>query len=208
MKNVLNLDLIAPDLHEQAQEGYENGEANCLFLAPNDYWLTIIADNIWHLLERGIYEPGLLEAFTSCRVNHANWSVPALEFLFNLADPDNLQAAGDELPDGHELVIYRGVAGKGCRRRCRGFSWTLSLDQACWFANRSGAVFCLGSRGVVAATVQRDEILAFVDDRSEQEVIVRPTHYRRLKLPDGEIERRANAVSGKIQATNTKAAAI
>jgi hypothetical protein len=37
---------------------------------------------------------------------------------------------------GETFTVYRGVAGLGRQCRVSGFSWTLDLPRACWFAVR------------------------------------------------------------------------
>jgi uncharacterized protein len=75
------------------------------------------------------------------------------------------------------LSVYRGVAGK---RHRRGLSWTLSLDRARWFARRYGHWF--GNPLVYEATVDARDVLAFIVDRNEQQVVVHPDKLRGFRL--------------------------
>jgi hypothetical protein len=126
-------------------------------------------------------------AFIGCRVNHREWPEETLDFLFGIADCPKLRAAGDPLPDPGPLLLYRGVAGTGKARRLRGYSWTGSLDIACWFATRLD----LPSPAVFTASIQAEEVLAYHDGRSEQEFICRPKRVTRMKMGLDEISERA-----------------
>jgi hypothetical protein len=75
------------------------------------------------------------------------------------------------------LSAYRGVAGK---RHRRGLSWTLSIDRARWFARRYGHWF--GNPLVYEATVDASDVLAYIVDRNEQQMVVNPDKLRRFRL--------------------------
>jgi len=74
------------------------------------------------------------------------------------------------------LTIYRGlsaktksVAGKFIRN---GFSWTLNQEKAAWFARRFDGYY--GKPFVAEAKIQKDDIIAYLTDRSEDEILVLP----------------------------------
>jgi hypothetical protein len=113
----------------------------------------------------------LLQAFTGCRVNNAYWLLIMLELVFDQADKDRLRAAGDPLPGPGPFTLYRGVAGRGSKRRVRGMSWTGSIERARWFATRWRERF--GNPGVYQAIVFEADVLAYVNHRQEDEYIVR-----------------------------------
>jgi hypothetical protein len=67
----------------------------------------------------------------------------------------------NNLPD--ELTIYRGCRTKGGVKAC---SWTLSKEQAKWFANRftqNGYVFM--------AKIKKQDVIAYKGDRNEKEIV-------------------------------------
>jgi hypothetical protein len=74
----------------------------------------------------------------------------------------------DDLPDSKTFTIHRGAQED---LNEDGLSWTLDLERAQWFSNRFGH-----DEGgiVITRTVQRREIIAYINDRSEQEVVVMP----------------------------------
>lgn len=67
------------------------------------------------------------------------------------------------------LTIYRGEASMSTSYK-EAFSWTLDKDVARWFANR----FNSGKAVVYKANVKKEDILEYLDDRNEAEVLVFP----------------------------------
>jgi hypothetical protein len=187
----LDLRLIDATRREDVRKAFVDGDANGFLNLDNTAALALVIYNVIPLRRRGIYEAVLFNAFVNTRVNHQNFQISRLEHLFALVDREKFLAAGDPLPDGETFVVYRGVAGVGKKRRIStGYSWTLRLMQACWFANRGRPE---PDPAVYTATVSRSEILAFYNGRNEQEVICRPlpTNIRRLPLTLEEIEAKA-----------------
>lgn len=109
-----------------------------LMTTSNEYGLNLVVKNYEVLKERGIYEEALLHAFKMTRTNWAHWSINDLRLFFGAADIDRLRALGDPLPARRHLTLYRGVAGKGAKRKEAGLSWTRSKHVAAWFACRFG----------------------------------------------------------------------
>jgi hypothetical protein len=122
------------------------------------------------LKEHGLYETSLLEAYAGCKTNWRSAPLAALDALFQYADRDRLRAAGDPLPTPLPAVVYRGVGGTGRARRIRGVSWTGSLACACWFATRVP----LPDPAVYQITLPPSSVLAYVNDRHEDEYLVEP----------------------------------
>lgn len=168
----LNLSTFPIENHEQAREAFDEGDAlGFIFSAERSLELDAVLHNARSLKERGIFESALLNAYTGCRVNTRLWPMSVLEFLFNQADREKLLAAGDPLPAGESFTVYRGVAGQGPSRRVRSYSWTLDFARAEWFACRFDY---LPNPTVYQANIRREEVLAFINDQQEQEVICRP----------------------------------
>jgi hypothetical protein len=146
---------------------------------------------------RGIYEECLYFAFTQAKSNHSDWPEKVLDWLFRLADPPRLRAAGEALPGPGPFRVYRGVAGMGRARRLRGYSWTGSLDVACWFATRRR----LQSPAILTAVVGEEEVLAYHDGRDEQEFICRPIRPSRHPIRAPEMEERTHRHEALIRAS-------
>ena len=63
------------------------------------------------------------------------------------------------------ITIYRGVGDSNFKN---GISWTLDKDKAIWFSNR----FNYEDRHVYKATIHKEDILAYIDERNEKEIII------------------------------------
>jgi hypothetical protein len=126
------------------------------------------------LLDLGLYEAALLLGLTMSQLNNANWNQQSLSWLVSLADRARLRAAGDPLPGPGPFTVYRGVAGPGPARRVRGLSWTLSLPIAAWFARRASNTFQLDDPAVYRLTVEDGRVLAYDNNRREEEILVLP----------------------------------
>ena len=189
MQTRLDLKTIHPLLVDQAAQAFEEGDAGRFLFGCGcrDNELALVADNMMHLRQRGIYEQCLLFAFTDAKRNFHRWPTCILQILFNRADTQKLRAAGDTIPDQACFQIYRGIAGRRDRRP-RGYAWTLSRDVACWYASR----FSLANPCVISAEVSNEDVLAYVNDRDEQEVVCRPRKCQKMKLMLAEIEEGAH----------------
>jgi hypothetical protein len=89
----------------------------------------------------------------------------------------------ENLPPQHceTMVLYRGVSTAG---RVKGFSWTKSLDIACWFALRKRK-----PNPAVYRTIT-SEILSKIDG-SEDEFLIKPGIVRRMRISVEEMKRLA-----------------
>ena len=87
-----------------------------------------------------------------------------------------------------KLTIFRGFSSPEGER---GFSWTLSKRKARWFANYS----CGGRRAllaqsagtlptVVVATCWKRDVIAYIEERREQEIIILPQNVMPFAGPD------------------------
>jgi len=78
-----------------------------------------------------------------------------------------------------EVTVYRGAAEKTVASIGKDMSWTLSREVALEFAEQHGRRLA-GQRQLWHGIVKREDILAYLGDRDEEEVIVRPSRMRRL----------------------------
>jgi hypothetical protein len=146
-----------------------------------DTKLPFVFDNILPLKLHEFYEEALLHAYTRCRTNFASWPTSVLRWMFGLANRRRLVTAGDMWPGPGPYKVYRGVSGRGRKRRVRGFSWTLSFDKARWFATRYG----LEKPMIYEAEINEQHVLAYYNKRGEQEFlcdIPRGLKLRRLDI--------------------------
>jgi hypothetical protein len=170
-----------PDwLIERAEDAAARGDPEeILMLLDNTRELVFVADNMAWLHTLGKYEVCLAEAFIDTRTNYAHWTLAALKRLFAIADRDRLRAAGDPLPPGETFTLYRGVAGAGKMRRPSGPSWTADMERAKWFALRVPNLQC---RAVYTATVRREDVLFYSNEREEKEYVCFVPRPKRLKI--------------------------
>ncbi len=178
-------------IERYAIEDWNKGNIEGVFCyMPNTYYLNFVYYNIIRLHAIGKYEEALLIAYTGTRTNWAHWPINDIKYLFDLADPDKLCAAGDPIPDQDIFKLYRGVSGKGPKRRVNGYSWTDSLDSAIWFAKRFERFGC-ENPAVFEIIVSREHILAAMNERNEHEYLLKlplPKKPKRLSINLGEYE--------------------
>jgi hypothetical protein len=168
---MLWLDPIPEGLRARATKSFEEGDAlGFLCKATNEKGLDLVWWNRVAMIKRGIFEAALLVAFCGTRTNNHGWPEVSLKTMFDLADRTRLRAAGGPLPGPGPFTLYRGVAGRGRARRVRSFSWTSDFERAAWFARRFAPLF--HDPAVYRATVYEDDVLAYANERNEQEFIV------------------------------------
>ena len=171
--NLFFLETVDYRFHSEIQKGFEIGDVGKVFCCmPSDFCLWFLFMNRKAFIERGVYEEGLVCAYTAAKVNNCEVPLSFLKSLFDDCDKDRLLKAGDPLPEGDQFVIYRGVCGVGRKRRARSYSWTLDYDRAKWFSERFSF---LPNPAVYMATVKRKSILCFIQSRNESEVITLPS---------------------------------
>jgi hypothetical protein len=117
---------------------------------PKLYWellgsIWVDSENIWQNQDRWKF---LIE--TGPKKNR--------EYFMSEEDRETFK----NLPE--TLTVYRGYTP---RKNKAGFSYTLSKDKAIWFANRFGK-----NGKVIERTVNKKDIFAYKNDRSEQEIII------------------------------------
>lgn len=166
-----DMDPIPSDLRQDAREALSRGDTRrFLSYASSDAGLYLVWANCRLLRRLEVYEPALLEAYVSPRINWWGWKLRDLRWLFRQADRTKLFAAGEPLPGSGPYVLYRGVAGSRHQKRLRGYSWTSSLDMAASFAERSGVY--VQDPQVYQIKVSEQDVLAYTNLRQEQEFIV------------------------------------
>jgi hypothetical protein len=162
---------IDPMLEHLALEVLDGGDwRRLLVLMDNTQYLPFVNDCHVHLQRLGMYEEALLEALIGTRTNHSWLPLKRIHWLMGIADREKLAEAGDPLPNGQSYVLYRGISGAPQKRRPLGVNWTSDFKTAEWFAMRF-TEFGLGNPAVVKATIKREWIYAYTDDRDEREFI-------------------------------------
>ena len=137
-----------------------------------------------HLTQRE-YERALRAAWTGVEKPSRTFGRNT-PMLFKDCVPARMSSKGyAKLPES--ITVYRGVSGKG---KPRGYSWTTDIRVATFFATRFE---CFGEARLYQATVAKSDVVMFVSDRSEAEVVVVPENVKSMKrIPLGEVERAAS----------------
>jgi len=178
--SVLNLSTVPRFLWDKACKCLNDGDVIGLMCTmDNENYLRFIAQNYEALIERGIYEAALFDAWTGCRTNWHRYSNSDIQCLFIFANREKMLSLGYPLPGDGPYTIYRGIAGRGSARRIRGRSWTADFEKAKWFAKRFGH---LENPAVFQATVDKPCIYAYTNEREEQEFIIDPVGIKPKKV--------------------------
>ena len=144
--------------------------------------LDFVIEHVHELRACQLFEQGLLCAWVDAKTNIRNWTRGFTRGIFSLCDRDRLLAAGQPLPGLGPFTIYRGVAGKGAARRKRGISWTSSIARARWFAAWYVDRYKLSDPSVYRTVVEKKQVLAYSDDRKEEEFLVLLPSNHRIEL--------------------------
>lgn len=136
------------------------------------------------LRDFGMFEKALLYAYQCNSVNNHN-NYDALSRLLEAADPEKLRAAGQPAPGPGPFTLYRGVAGRGCARHVRGFSWTGSLG----VAGSQAEILGLPDPAVFRAVVPDSCVLAYVLGEEDEYLVRLPTSARPKRVPESENSR-------------------
>lgn len=152
---------------KECRDAFINGDASSCFLGESGgTYVPFLLENAYRMKQRGIYEPALACAYKCSSLGFRGCPKDYINFLFALADMDNLRKAGDPIPSGESFTLFRGVSGP--KKYHRTFpSWTSDYWTAAWFAVR----FNEKNPTIYQAEVTREDIL-FYDDRSEKDFVV------------------------------------
>ncbi len=138
--------------------------------------LHVFFDNMWELSDKQYWEGLSCAYLSSDDLYSARHMVkllfsdkrPGREYLMT---PDDLKVY-KSLPE--KVTIYRGMTQAEARKKEYGISWTLTKERAEFFAytyirNHRTRKW---KKTVVEMQVDRDRIIAYFNERKEQEVIV------------------------------------
>lgn len=148
-------------LHERPYriEAFEEIESR---LTNKEYWellgdIWTDTENYWQAADKWH------ELFSSKRAQR--------KYLMSAEERNHLLS----LPNS--VTVHRGFSVNGAEKS---LSWTTSLEKASWFATR---LTMDGERPRIATTtVDRDQIIAYKNERGEDEVIILPENLRDLKI--------------------------
>jgi hypothetical protein len=150
------------------KEKLKEDGARCLFFLGSHEYMCFIVDNFWEIHKMPIYTGLLIEAYVGEKTNAHHISNDLLDMLFDSIDREKARSLYP-IPKHLPQKIYRGVSGNGRARRIRGYSWTADIEKAKWFAERLSKF--LTSPAVLEVNTSDVDIIAYVNDRKEQEYI-------------------------------------
>jgi hypothetical protein len=167
---------IPPSLLPQARAAFKANDWDRFFGSTDSDWsLWLLGMNHQAIRNKGEYEHALLVAWVNQKVTRVilngeplNWT-PYMKRYLASCDRSKLVQAGDPLPEGEPLTVYRGLPNSNSD--VRGVSWTLDIEVARRFAE--GFM-------VYKTTVPRSMAYAYVNEsgRGEREVmLVLPADY-------------------------------
>ena len=169
------LDITKPDgfnrwKNVMAEQIDDSTNARHIYYLLNDSYALMFVNHAADVLSNEDFNDLLGEAWvkSECANEDANVSKKEVLKLFRKADKKLLMSASEretykKLDD--TLVVYRGVA-EGGMQSTEALSWTTSFGQAKWFAER------WGKGSVYAATIDKQDVLAYFDRKGEDEVVV------------------------------------
>lgn len=159
------------------QRSLDEGDiAGALLLVSSEYRLSMCRA-LWPIVPEAEQQTVLADAITS-------GDNPAREWLWLQDTLADLSACGRRLFDGdaarqmftdlpESVTVYRGTVKTEHRRKQYGVSWTLSRDEAVWFATQHGRFRNTRSAAVVlSATLPKDALAGLLLDRGEREALL------------------------------------
>ncbi len=154
---------------QPALDGDPEAAASLIFAAGNAQRGEVVKC-LWYLdVTDAVLRSALDDAWNH---DHAHvWNALHLDKLGRVFKAANFPV--DHLPE--EFTIWRGTRLKPGDFDI-GISWTRNRDIACWFAYRFRSV-AAGDPLVLRRTVRRDDVLAHIEGRREDEIIVMPARY-------------------------------
>ena len=153
-----------------------------LFSMTSKPYLLLFVKLIRDLLSEKDFAYLLKQAFVSTEFPNSDkdCEVDELVEFFEEVDVEYLMdkeemAIYNALPD--EVTVYRGVTSNNLSGT-EALSWTLNPEVAEWFANRFESI----KGRVYVAKINKNDIFAYFDSRSECEVIVDPNYLTNIQI--------------------------
>jgi hypothetical protein len=158
------------DRERQAEEAFIAGDLErWLGLSGDAPRSDLVLSRAADLRSRGVYEAAAVLAFTMDCESERRASEASILRMFMLADRERLRLAGASHPKG-PWQAFRGVCGHGRARRINGFSWSASLNLACWDALKDDAA----NPAIFYRILEDDELYFFSDRKYQGELICVP----------------------------------
>ncbi|MNW36760.1 hypothetical protein D3C74_137790 [compost metagenome] len=89
---------------------------------------------------------------------------------------DSINKLKKYMDKDNNIIIYRGINE---HTNPHGYSWTLDIKKAEWFARR----FFSDAPSVISAKCYIGDVIAYITDRDEEEIVIHPDD---VKILDGQ----------------------
>ncbi len=107
------------------------------------------------------YADDLVSAFLDANITNHHFPEWLLPWMFDIAEREDLRAAGDPLPGAGPFTLYRAVAGKMSARRVRGLSWSETCDYPMCFEEQAQHLG-LHDPAIYKVTVDASDVLTYI----------------------------------------------
>lgn len=141
--------------------------------------LTI--NKIYHMIPNNKKYEWFMEVYTLEDYGFADFNAAIIEDAFSKQTKEQKQDVQKKLlskGNEEEIIIYRGMGSESTSLELS-YSWTLSFEVACFFANR----FNMNGE-VYIGKVKKEKVIDYLTGRNEEEIIVRPEDIYEIKSID------------------------
>ena len=165
MKELRNMETASDFSHVVSNNMNLSGE--------NRVWTFL---NLWKYIPDSCFYEVYKECLSTCenKSDYRRFFKPELLAkatklnTYDTVDNPHLKSIADT--EGY-ITIYHGNAGKTMSGAC---SWSLSKDISIFFGNRNALFGKLNEYYVVTGRVKLENIIAYITDRKEEEIVVLP----------------------------------
>ncbi len=141
--------------------------------------IQFIFNNIEEFRAQKCLEEAVLKLYTKQNSSFESGGIfKVWQDLFRHCDRDRFYSLGTSFPDG-EILAFRGsVPGV-----VKGFSWTVNRKKIDWFTERWRDK-SLGGGTIFSTHISRKDILVFLKDEEQAEIIVSPQFLETAKIEE------------------------
>lgn len=151
---------------------YDNNDFHSAFhLIPSAYKVEFFCKCLPKLPQNVIYDL-FISLYTSADFGSKNLTDDIIDILLNAKTPQQkarTTRALNKITDANTIKVYRGIGDKS---NTKGYSYTLNPNVANFFAFRHSTKADYVS--VLAAEVNKKDVIEYIDNRDEEEVIIKP----------------------------------
>ena len=147
-------------------------------LNPLDH-IQFIFNNMAEFRAQKCLEEAVLKLYTKQNSSFESGGIfEVWDDLFRHCDRERFYSLGTPFPDGKILAFRGSVAGVE-----KGFSWTVNRKKIDWFTERWRDK-SLGGGTIFSTLISRKDILLFLKDKEQAEIIVLPQFLETAKIEE------------------------